>query len=268
MTQLAISRARDRNQTQVYWPQSTMPSQIWKLREQWVSLCLCDDQLNNREHSSCACPAWPPALWTWRATEQPLSWLHDFPVSGKTRGQGPASFLLLPYFLYNSVFKLWLWLPQQTCLPGDHVLACSGWQLAWPHRLSAGRLMFRILPACSLLLQPPGAMGLRRGACCACWSVFSFTSQSMVFSLGKNTEGCFLLVLVGHLSWGWISRRRWWRVIDDDDDGSGDGDNEGKHRPSNPTHVSGNTPKNNLFGGLLMEWTFHCHFSWDIDNSN
>ena len=42
-------------------------------------------------------------------------------------------------------------------------------------------------------------------------------------------------------------------MIDDDDDGSGDGDNEGKHRPSNPTHVSGNTPKNNLFGGLLME---------------
>ena len=162
----------------------------------------------------------------------------------------------------------WLWLPQQTCPPGDHALACSGWQLAWPHRLSAGRPMFRVLPACSLLLQPPRAVGLRRGACCACWSVFYFTSQSMVFSLGKNTEGCFLLVLVGHLSWGWISRRRWWRVIDDDDDGCGDGDNEGKHRPSNPTHILGNTPKNNLFGGLLMEWTFRCHFSWDIDNLN
>ena len=105
ITQLAISRARGRNQTQVYWPQSTMLSQTWKLREQGVSLCLCDDQPNTREYSSCACPMWPPALWAWQATEQPLSWLHDFPVSGKTSGQGPASSLLLSYFLYNSVFK-------------------------------------------------------------------------------------------------------------------------------------------------------------------
>ena len=39
----------------------------------------------------------------------------------------------------------------------------------------------------------------------------------------------------------------------DDDGGGGDGDNEGKHRPSSPTQILGNTPKNNLFGGLLME---------------
>lgn len=153
MTQLAISRAGDRNQTQVYWPQSTMSSQIWKLREQQVSLCLCDDQLNNREHSSCACPAWPPALWTGRATEKPLSWLHDFPVSGKTRGQGPASFLLFPYFLYNSVFKQLALTAPADLSPRRPCSGLFGWQLAWPHRLSAGRPKFRILPACSLLLQ-------------------------------------------------------------------------------------------------------------------
>lgn len=198
ITQLAIRRARDSNQTQVYWPQSTMLSQTWKLREQGVSLCLCDDQPNTREYRSCACPMQPPALWAWQATEQPVSWLHDFPVSGKTRGQGPASSLLLSYFLYNSVFKQ---LPQQTCPPGDHVLACSGGQLAWPHQLSAGRPMFHILPACSLLLQPPSATGFRHVACYAYWSVFYFTSQSMVSFLGENTEGCFLSVFVGHLSW-------------------------------------------------------------------
>ena len=82
-----------------------MLSQTWKLREQGVSLCLCDDQPNTREYRSCACPMRPPALWDWQATEQPVSWLHDFPVSGKTRGQGPASSLSLSYFLYNSVFK-------------------------------------------------------------------------------------------------------------------------------------------------------------------
>lgn len=49
------------------------------------------------------------------------------PASGKPRGQGPTLLLLLPSFLYNSVFKqLALTAPADLFSMGGHVLACSG----------------------------------------------------------------------------------------------------------------------------------------------
>lgn len=111
---------------------------------------------------------------------------------------GPAPLLLLPYFLYNSVFKQWALTAPADLSPR---WPCSG--VFWPTAGLASPAVCRKTdvsrPSC--LLSPPPISQLRLIACCACWSVFCLPPQSLVCSLGKNTEGCFLRVLVGHWSW-------------------------------------------------------------------
>ena len=152
ITQLAISRARDRNQTQVYWPQSTMLSQTWKLREQGVSLCLV--MINPTPENTVAvhvlCDHLPCELGKLQSSPCPGSMI--FLCLGRQAGRGQRH----PSCCHTSSIILfsnnWLWLPQQTCPPRR---PCSGlfWWTAGLASPTVCRKTGVSHPSC--LLSPP-----------------------------------------------------------------------------------------------------------------